>query len=1032
MLAKRSAGQAAAAIAEKVANDFNGLASAWPEILPTLSRLVAAPADTTTRVIALGVLKDLAGTIGDGLLANSGLQTLSMLSSTISDPCSQVSSAGVQLVLAFIEKLSLKDVLPLGELMPALIGRMQSFANDLAEEPLKDTLTALTSAIEEEPEYFLQHGLQELWATLVKLCETMPDTFADSSIRHQAMESATCLAVGLSDDHFSKAEGLPMLEQLVELNLAWMWYADEDVQTWTEEGRHTDEDDCDIDDVRLGEENLDQLGENFEETVLMPIVLKKATRTGLKGSDASWLQIRSAVMMVSQVVEYIEDDMAYVDQCLDFIAQYFTHPHPRVSYAAFVAAGQVCYDHGEHVAAASQTVLLPALIAGMRDDNIRVATAAVNSFSALAEELDTDDLEEYAEPALTILFERLQSKQSRILQEHCLSAIAAIAEVQEDEFATYYSKVMPVLKSVISEATSADEKSLRGKAFVCISLIIAAVGKEESAEDAQEVMWAMVKTVQSGFADDDPQKESVQEAIGKLATTLGKDFKPFVSSLLPSVVSLLDQRPAEVPAYDASDDEDETKDMSLTVVGDKVFGLRTTLIVEMEAALEQVNTFIKALEEDYCEFIPVTCKHLLPLLDFPLSTSLQNSAFETLEALVKGAREGLNNGKIDMNTMRELLSEFLKKVVVSMTNTPAGDALDDAACSSLQSQAIGLAGIIEAAGSSVLTGDVLKDIAAVLVKLLDQIRCGKEVQALPGSHMRKGLFIQGEANEAEDEDIDEPVTAQTVCFSLADALRCLMVSNIDAFAQTVLPTLMELVQNLMQTGMSDSCRGLAFYIADDVVDVMGEKSVPYWNWLMNLALSGSVDKCAVVRQFATSTIGNGSRLKVFATMATASAGQLCSVISKQGERHRRRKAVKAEMKQNALAVDACIKALGLICEHQEEALGIHGATSWSMWLSNLPIKYDADAARKTHAQLVGLLTRRHPALVALEHQVKLVEILADIFKTNLSTSSLDKDIVAAVAQIGEEPIKQLASGLSEAKQRKIEQLLKAAAKAVAA
>jgi hypothetical protein len=381
--------------------------------------------------------------------------------------------------------------------------------------------------------------------------------------------------------------------------------------------------------------------------------------------------------------------------------------------------------------------------------------------------------------------------------------------------------------------------------------------------------------------------------------------------------------------------------------------------------------------------------------------------------------------------MREFVGEFLKKLVGSMANTPVGDAFDEAACGVLQSQAIGVAGLIEKAGDGVLTGDVLKDIATVVGKLLDQLRCGKDAAVSPGMRRRKGVIVRDEDRD-DDEDADEACTAQTACFCLADVLHSLMVSSSDAFAEMVLPSLMQLVQSLIQAGSSDPCRALAFYIADDVVDVMGEKSIPYWNWLMNSALSAGIDKCAAVRQFATSTIGNGSRLAAFAPMATASAGQICSALSKQGERHRRRRAVTAETKQNAIAVDACIRALGLICEHQEETLGVHAVTGWSMWLSNLPMKYDGHGARKTHAQLLGLLARRHPALTTPEHQVKFMGVLADVYKTNLSTSPLDKQIVAAVGQIGETPIKELSSSFSDVRQKKIEQMLKAAAKDVVA
>merc|ERR1712087_371702 len=144
-----------------------------------------------------------------------------------------------------------------------------------------------------------------------------------------------------------------------------------------------------------------------------------------------------------------------------------------------------------------------------------------------------------------------------------------------------------------------------------------------------------------------------------------------------------------------------------------------------------------------------------------------------------------------------------------------------------------------------------------------------------------------------------------------------------------------------------------------------------------------------------------------------------------GEKHRRRRAVKMDAKQNALAVDTCIRALGQICQSHEQCFGAEAGNVWSMWLNNLPLKVNADDGKVTHAQLVKLVTMNHPALTAQHQQPKVMKVLAEIYKSRLTTKESDEQMAKAVATIGAEGVKAICSGLSERQQKKVEQMLKA-------
>jgi len=723
-------------------------------------------------------------------------------------------------------------------------------------------------------------------------------------------------------------------------------------------------------------------------------------------------------MALAQVVEHLEEE-AWVDQCVEFIVQHLGHAHPRVRYAAFWAIAQVCYDQAPDVQTSHHETLLPAIVTGLDDANVRVATSAANAFAALGEELDSQDIEPQMDDLLMRLFNRLHAGESQALQEQCLSGIAVIAESSEELFVPYYSHAVPMLKQVISKCTKEEQRSLQGKAFECVSLIGSVVGKETFLPDACEIMAAMMPLAKDGFAADDPRRESFHEAASKIAATLGKDFKPYAEMLLSSIFNVLKQRPAENPEED--DDDDDSVDENL-----QLLGLRTTVLDEMEEALELTDTLVQALEEEFCQFLPSTCQNLLPLLGMRLSESLRGQVFKTWEALAGCARGAASKGCLDVGVLQELVAEFLKRTVGAMMSLPKGEELTESTCTTLQVQASGCAGVLRKAGEGVLTREGVKDIASVVAQLLDGIPCTSDMPSEPGLLRRRGgpvMEDDSDGDEMEPED-EPPVSAQSVRFSLCDMIGALMRASCEDFVEVVLPTFMELVKTLVRPDRQEQDRCLGFYLADDIVACLGVKSVPYWNGFMNEALTAMLDKSPVIRQFAASTIGNAASQPIFAQVAPAAAAQVQKVLQKQGERHRRRRAVKVDAKQSALAVDACIRALGQICEHHDSQFGADAGAAWSMWLSSLPLKYNVDAGKAANAQLVELVVRNHPVITAPERLPAVLTVLTEIYKSKLSTSELDSQIAKAVSSLGEEHLRTLCGGFKEKQQKKMEQMLK--------
>jgi hypothetical protein len=448
----------------------------------------------------------------------------------------------------------------------------------------------------------------------------------------------------------------------------------------------------------------------------------------------------------------------------------------------------------------------------------------------------------------------------------------------------------------------------------------------------------------------------------------------------------------------------------------------------MDDALDLAITLMDALQEEFCTYLGDFCQVLLPTLKYPVTEDLRMKFMKTWGHLTACARSGVEKQLIAGNVLQELVAEFLKRTVGEMATATDITDSNEPVCAVVRGQAAGAATVIEKAGQGALPKDAVRDVAMVVGQLLNRIESTDDDMADGKKQKKKAarLVTDSDEEDSDDDDVDDAVSPQMVRFALADVLSALMSTSPAEFDEVALPTYIQLVQKLLASTGNTCDQSLAFYIADGIVAALGDGSVKYWNCFMNQALVAVLHKAPVVRQYATKVVGNGARQKAYAQMAPAAATSVFQVLQKSGQKYKRRRATGSQVVV-AIAVEACIKALGQICEHHGLTLGEHAEKAWSMWLTCLPLRYDTEAAQCVHAQLLRLLAQEHPAIVAGANLPKVVALLIDLHKTPVSTSDLDKDIVAAMSRIGAEKLTVLGTGFTDAQKKKVETMLKSSA-----
>lgn len=315
-----------------------------------------------------------------------------------------------------------------------------------------------------------------------------------------------------------------------------------------------DDEDTDTSDQKIASQSLDRVSMALGGKVLMPILIAHIPR--MLGNQAQWKERYAALISLSLIAEGSHKFLTpNLPQLLQMIVQLVADPEPRVRYAVCQAIGQMCTDFGPTLQSKYHAQVLPALLSLMDDvQNPRVQAHAASGtclfvcfsdlvcalkreFAAIINFCDAvpaSVMKPYLDGLLFKLASLLQQN-VKMVMEQALTAVAAIADCVEEEFAKYYDTFMPFLISVLQTATSKEYRLLRGKAIECVSLIGVAVGKDRFLRDVRVVMEELAKT-QMQETSDDPQTSFTLQAWARICKCLGRDFVAFLNIVMPPLL----------------------------------------------------------------------------------------------------------------------------------------------------------------------------------------------------------------------------------------------------------------------------------------------------------------------------------------------------------------------------------------------------------------------------------------------------------------------------------------------------------------
>ncbi len=646
-----------------------------------------------------------------------------------------------------------------------------------------------------------------------------------------------------------------------------------------------------------------------------------------------WRDRHAALMAISAISEGCRELMVgELNQVLALVVPALKDPHPRVRWAGCNALGQMSTDFAGTMQEKYHQIVVPAIIPVLKSPEPRVQAHAAAALVNFCEEAEKVILEPYLDDLLTHLFQLLQSPK-RYVQEQALSTIATIADSAEAAFSKYYDTLMPLLFSVLQQENTKELRLLRAKAMECATLIALAVGKERLGNDAMTLVQLLASIQQNITDTDDPQAQYLMHCWGRMCRVLGKDFLPFLPSVMPPLLELASAK-ADIQLLDDEEQVEQVQQeegWELVPLKGKVIGIKTSALDDKHMAIELLVVYAQVLEGDFAPFVAeIMEKIALPGLAFFFHDPVRVVSAKCVPQLLNSYKKAFGNPS---QQLQGLWNVTIEKLLEVLSAEPAIDTLAEMYQSFYES--------VEVMGKGCLTQKHMETFIESAQSALDDYK----------------ERVKGRAEEAEDvnreegeEESEEILFAieddQTLLSDMNKAFHCIFKNHGVDF----LPSWRALASTYeaFLKSSDPTQRQWGLCIMDDVLEFCGEKSWEFNAYIIEPLIAGCRDPAPANRQAAAYGVGvaahkGGQNWSGFLGAAVQLLFQVTQIPNARDE-------------DNVFATENACAAIAKILHFNSSQVQNIDETI-SRWIDTLPVVNDEEAAPYAYAYLAELIDK---------------------------------------------------------------------------
>ncbi|KAI3402773.2 PSE1 [Candida oxycetoniae] len=850
-------------------------------------------------------------------------ELLPIYSAGFDDTSDDVRIAACTAFVAFFRELPKKAWPSLSPLLPSLLNSLPRFLQNGQDTALASVLESLIDLVELAPKMF-----KDMFPTIIEFCAAVSkNKDLDSTTRMASLELLTTF----SEVSPAMCKRTPSYtEEIVLITLSMLTEVcidDDDAAEWNnKDDAEEDDEEPEYDAARQA---LDRVSLRLNGSSMAgPLFQYLPTMI----QSTNWRERQAALMALSSAAEGCSDVlMSEISKLLDMVLPTLNDEHPRVEYACCNALGQMSTDFSDVIQRTAGDKILPALISKLTNKSVpRVQAHAAAALVNFSEAASKEILEPYLDDLLNNLLTLLQS-QKKYVQEQVLTTIAIIADAAQKTFVKYYDTLMPLLTNVLQTDMGDENRLLKAKCIECSTLIALAVGKEKFQPHSHDLIQLFGHIQQTAVKDDDPVKQYLEQAWGRLCRILDKDFLPYLPSVLPPLmvtakasqdISLLEEDEAE-----EFNNNDEWEVMNLS---GKWIAVHTAALDDKVTAMDLLRTYAIQLKGDFYPWVKEIAEDIaLPGLDFYLHDGVRGSAALTLASLLKCvvAARGC-----DSQETLVLWSKICDKLCEVLRSEPVAELLVAYYTALVES----INSLTPNSIAAPQLQELCKSINYNLVEVFKRIRTRDNEE--------------DEYTEDIEED-EEEYTDEELLDEMNKAISCIF-KNMKANAlenfQELIPTVSTFIND---ENVSLKLCGLC--IVCDIIEHGGPNSVVFKESFMNVLAASLLSPHAGVRQASSYAIG------VAAQFGGENYRELC--VASLEPMFKMSTAPDARADENVHATENAVAAIAKVCHRFSSSIPNLDALL-DQWINLLPIVQDETAAPFAYVFLCEMIDNHHPAI----------------------------------------------------------------------
>lgn len=676
----------------------------------------------------------------------------------------------------------------LSPLVPLLVAAIQRQLNVEGWDSAEELCSMLAECVENSPELFKGHTEGLLRAMM----EVAAQPMVPKRTRHMALETMLSYCEGDA----KTIRSIPsFMESLFALLFEYMLHpaAVEDA-VWDNSNDTAEPEDLDgVTDQDAGCSGLDRMSMSLGGRKLQNVAQRLFSENI---TSPEWERRNAAVLLILYIGEGMH---AALNTKLDSIARAVTAltsdsvKYVRVS--ALSCLGQLGNDFAPTLQEECHAVVVPALIASLRDSVPRVASVAADAvsefFDNIGEEDDeldvVKDVEQYVLMLCDPLVTLLKTTPHTFVRESCLAALSSLTSTCKKALSTLTSSLMDTYQAILSrpdDAVTTREKCLT---IECTTLLACGVGKELFGPYAHMVCSFLQGVLQGGLRSDDMRMRYILRGWTCMVECLEGDVLPYMDSVLPYLVTVMNTQcdtvieRAEVgddgTEEDDGGDEDGTETVRLVIPGSGtvVAKYHTALIEDKGLASIVVLSILTILRGSIARHIPAMELAAVELLKFEASSDIRDSGAQILDVLVMSVAE------VDKQEAGAVVQRVLPALLTAVTQ---------------ESDMTAAVSMIKAIGQCVHAVEGL--VPPQTVELIAE----KIFGVMEKANERRGELFAERAAEADEDEADELEAKEElekeVIGEVCDTVDVLLQRSGEAFAPHFVKWFLPLISQWLQ------------------------------------------------------------------------------------------------------------------------------------------------------------------------------------------------------------------------------------------